>query len=152
MIERPTHRIRGKKAFTLLELMIVVIIIGILSGIAIPGFIRTTEKAKGDEAITNLRLIFTGERMYRLDYNIYCDLLETGFGPLDTGLYPDYIEDMTTPARTRYFTFTLWRSGDYLSFTATATRTGGPPAYNGRTITIDQDEAWGGTWPPEWLP
>ena len=131
-----------------------IIIIGILAGIAIPRFIRTAERARGEEAVTNLRLIFAGERMYRLDNNIYSlnlrDGQQTGDpdDPDDGGLFPDYIEDPTTPAREKYFTFTLWRSGDYQSFTATAERNSG--IYGGRTIIIDKFEEWSGDW--EWLP
>jgi len=145
-MRRRSHK---KRSFTLIELLVVVIIIGILAGIAIPRFIKTSEKARGEEALTNLRLIFAGERMYRLDNRIYSSRLVTGDDPeVDGGLFPDYIEDPTTPARQKYFTFTLWRSGDYKSFTATATRNTG--IYSTDTITIDQDETWGGDW--LWLP
>jgi general secretion pathway protein G len=48
MAEQPTIRTerRGEGGFTLVELMIVMTIIGILSAIAIPSFIRSVQKAK----------------------------------------------------------------------------------------------------------
>ena len=36
--------------FTLLEILIVIVIIGILAGLAIPNFMKSTETAKGKEA------------------------------------------------------------------------------------------------------
>lgn len=138
-----------KKSFTLIEVLVVVIIIGILAGIAIPRFIKTAEKARGEEALTNLRLIFAGERMYRLDNNIYCSALkDEGAG----GLSPEYIEDTTTPARQKYFTLIL--SGvvppNYDAFTATATRKIG--IYKDEWIQIDETETFTKSpgWP--WLP
>ncbi|WP_414645174.1 type IV pilin protein, partial [Candidatus Deferrimicrobium sp.] len=50
---------KGKKGFTLIELMIVVAIIGILAAIAIPNFLRFQAKSKQSEAKTNLGGIFT---------------------------------------------------------------------------------------------
>ena len=42
------------KAFTLVELMIVIVIVGILSAVALPNFLNQTGKAKGTEATTKL--------------------------------------------------------------------------------------------------
>jgi type IV pilus assembly protein PilA len=39
-----------QKGFTLVELMIVIVIVGILSAVALPNFLSQTEKAKGTEA------------------------------------------------------------------------------------------------------
>ena len=39
------------KGFTLVELMIVIVIVGILSGVALPTFINQTSKAKLTEAL-----------------------------------------------------------------------------------------------------
>jgi type IV pilus assembly protein PilA len=52
--------IKGHKGFTLIELMIVVAIIGILAGIAIPNFLQYQLKAKTAEAQTNMQAIRTG--------------------------------------------------------------------------------------------
>jgi|OM-RGC.v1.023202365 type IV pilus assembly protein PilA len=42
------------KGFTLVELMVVIVIVGILAGVALPNFLNQTAKAKGTEAKTKL--------------------------------------------------------------------------------------------------
>ena len=57
-----------------MEMLIVVIIIGVLAAIALPRYRKTIEKGFGDKAITNLKVIFSVQKMYRSDYNTYCGL------------------------------------------------------------------------------
>jgi prepilin-type N-terminal cleavage/methylation domain-containing protein len=60
-----------QKGFTLIELMIVVVIIGILAALAIPRFMAATTKSKQSEAKGILKQIYTMERTYRQQNNTY---------------------------------------------------------------------------------
>ena len=55
LTQRLEHKqARKPNAFTLVELMVVVAIVGILSAVALPSFISQTDKAKATEAKTNI--------------------------------------------------------------------------------------------------
>jgi prepilin-type N-terminal cleavage/methylation domain-containing protein len=64
-------RTGNKKGFTLIELMIVVVIIGILAALAIPRFMRSTTKAKQSEAKQLLKQIYTMQHAYRQEFDSY---------------------------------------------------------------------------------
>ncbi|RJP26873.1 MAG: prepilin-type N-terminal cleavage/methylation domain-containing protein [Candidatus Omnitrophota bacterium] len=59
------------KAFTLIELLIVVAIIGILAAIAVPNFLNAQMRAKLSRVKADFRTISTAMSMYQLDNNAY---------------------------------------------------------------------------------
>ena len=62
---------RPSDAFTLIELLIVVAIIGILAAIAVPNFLNAQIRAKVARALGDMRSIQTALEMYRTDSNVY---------------------------------------------------------------------------------
>lgn len=56
----------NKKGFTLIEVLVVVLIIGILAGIALPQYRRSVEKAKVAEALINISAIEGAMQRYIL--------------------------------------------------------------------------------------
>jgi len=58
------------KGFTLVEIMIVVAIIGILITIAVPGFLRARENARGRACQENLAKIDGSKEQYALENNL----------------------------------------------------------------------------------
>ncbi|HEX2210264.1 MAG TPA: prepilin-type N-terminal cleavage/methylation domain-containing protein [Longimicrobium sp.] len=97
------RNLRNKKGFTLIELMIVVVIIGILAAIAIPKFNAVSRNAKQSEAGPVLKQICTLALTYQ-DQN-----------GGDAASINDLINVGWTAPTAKYFTFT------YAAGTATAT-------------------------------
>lgn len=56
--------LKGKKGFTLIELVVVIAILGILAGIAIPRFMDATATARGARVEADLRAIDSASAMY----------------------------------------------------------------------------------------
>ncbi len=82
------QKLRNKKGFTLIELMIVVAIIGILAAIAIPNFLNYQCKAKQAEAKQSLGTIAKSEVAYFAEFDTYSnDLGDIGFATVGNTRY-----------------------------------------------------------------
>jgi type IV pilus assembly protein PilA len=74
-------RKQSEKGFTLVELLVVIIIIGILTAIALPNFLNQTAKGKQTEAKQNINLVNKTQNAYRLENSAFAasfDILAVG--------------------------------------------------------------------------
>ena len=65
------RNLRNRKGFTLIELMIVVVIIGILAAIAIPKFNNASARAKEKEADGILKQFYTLQQTYYAEHGVF---------------------------------------------------------------------------------
>ena len=112
----------ARKGFTLVEVLIVVIIIGILAAIAMPQYIRTLEKSRSSEAFTNIGTIRTS--LDRYWYERLAIPADNDWDALDIEnpntqtqrLYDYTFEDESTSATTRKYLVTAERVGDATTY------------------------------------
>lgn len=126
------------KAFTLIELLIVVAIIAILAAIAVPNFLEAQTRSKVSRAKADMRSIATALEAYRVDSNRYPGPYEYGAGvawiPANSGIINNFNQDfhsrvpskITTPiAYMSSIPVDAFRAGDQVL-------TGAEADYNGR--------------------
>ena len=116
---------KNKSGFTLLEIIIVIIIVGILASIALPKFFKTVEFSRGSEGLVNLGTIRQAmERCYLFGRSFTpC----TGFGNLDV---PD-------PGPNTHWTYSFGPIAA-AAYTLTAGRTALDGGTTSEVIQIDQ--------------
>ena len=62
---------KGQGGFTLIEILVVVVILGILASIIIPKIMTRPEEAKRTKAKMDIKAIETALNLYRLDNDVY---------------------------------------------------------------------------------
>ncbi len=112
-----------KKGFTLLEVLIVVIIIGILAAIALPQYVATIEKARSGEAVANIGSLRTStDRCWYQNGSITTNLDELDVdnpNNVTNKLYTYSITDNGTSSTTRVYTITATRTAGGNTYTVT---------------------------------
>jgi type IV pilus assembly protein PilA len=75
-------RYLGNRGFTIVELMVTVAIVGILTGVAVPNYLKYVAKSRQTEAKLFLSALYVGQQSYATEFLSYTSCLpQTGFYP-----------------------------------------------------------------------
>jgi len=88
-----TKNIKSKKAFTLLELMVVILILGLLASFVLPKLTGKSEEAKVKVVCIQMKSISQALKMYKIDNSVYPSTSQ-GLTELSK---KDYFEDGKVP-------------------------------------------------------
>jgi general secretion pathway protein G len=67
----PSNKPRRPRGFTLIELMVVLVIMGVLAALIVPNIIGRTDEARVTAAKTDIGTIMQALKLYKLDNGIY---------------------------------------------------------------------------------
>lgn len=109
------------KGFTLVEILVVIVIIGILVALALSSFGVTKERAMDKEAKANLRLIQAAEKIYKLEMAYY---YPPGTSTSDVGSINANLKlRLPAPPKTISWNYNVDAAGEQIK--ATRNKTGG---------------------------
>ncbi len=121
---------RKIQGFTLLEIIIVIIIVGVLASLALPRFFRTVEYSRSTEALTSLNAIRQSMERCYLQRNAYTNC--NSFANLD-------LEDPANSPN-NHFTYS-WPAAGGTTYTIQATRNTRDGGVATDTVTLANDGA-----------
>ncbi|MCM8757823.1 MAG: prepilin-type N-terminal cleavage/methylation domain-containing protein [Candidatus Omnitrophica bacterium] len=122
---------KEKKGFTLIEILIICIIVGILISLSLPLFEKTRERALDKEASATLKLIQSAERVYQMEVGIF-------IGCTDEACINNNLRLSLPKGENRSWSYSISTIG-VDKFIAEATRNRAPSGWE-RTWSIDQDD------------
>ena len=124
-------KIRARRGFTLIELVVVIAILGILAGLAIPRFLDATATARGSRIVADMRTVDSAIVIYNAK----------------TGKLPAGIDNLTTTGTDSYQLLATWPVPP--TGTAKITASDGTEkeiiASDAKTYTLGKDTATDGT-------
>ncbi len=126
----PVSGPKTRKGFTLVELAVVIVIIGVLAALGVPRFLNSVERSKASEAFGYLAAVRSAQERYMDQYGKYAEDV--------TNL------DIKYPAL-KYFTAdakiktTTSSDGTTPTWKLTLTRVGAAAGYDGYTVIFTQD-------------
>ena len=121
MLHRPLSFFMTKNGFTLTEIIVVIVILGVMATMMIPRLAAQQEASVFSEGVTAVQTLYGAQKRYKLDHSAFTSTANCS--DLDVTLTP------------KNFTLSCAASGSAI---VTATRA--TPAY---TITVSDDEPTG---------
>ena len=110
-----TLRNRGRKGFTLVELAVVIIIIGVLAAFGVPRFLDSVERSKAAEAFNYLAAVRAAQERFQVRQGTYSD----DVADLDIQMPDPKYFAVGTPAAgvptVKYFGAGIWISSSVMS-------------------------------------
>ena len=119
---------KSSRGFTLVELAVVVVIIGVLAAFAVPRFMASVERSKAAEAFNYLSAVQAAQERYHARQGTYASAITD----LDIKLTaPKYFSVGTIAAGTTSSLEDSWK--------LTLTRTGASAGYGAYTVTFNEE-------------
>ena len=136
---------RNNRGFTLMEILVVLIILGVLAGLAIPVYITQVERTRAAEGIQMLEATRGSMLRFFAANGTYVGAVITAAGVAGTTVDFNPNVESATGGQLPLFSYTLAPAPAAVTFTIVATRIAKPgapvPAGGPHTVSVDQTGA-----------